>query len=243
MRWDRDNGRFYRNVNDTTIPDSKYWLNITNTANDFGQAAVAYMEDTTLNLDYGYDGRLFNDGVISLYTIAQNTRLSIQARGLFDSADEVALGYKAVTAGNFTINLHRYTGVFNQGQDIFLVDNAEGITRNLKTDGNYTFTTDAGTFTDRFKIVYSTQPLHTDVHTIASQSVIAFKKESDIIINSGVVLIKSIAVYDIHGRLLYNDNNINATDAEITGLAFQEQMLIVEVTTVDGYKVSKKIIY
>ena len=244
MRWDRDNGRFYRNSNETpAIAGSKYWLNVTNDNHDFGQAAVAYMEDTTLDLDYGYDGRLLNDGAIALYTIAQDTKLSIQARDQFNVADEVMLGYKATAAGNFTIGLHRYTGVFNQGQDIYLVDMQEGIYRDIKNNGNYTFTTAAGTFNDRFKLVYRMPTLGTVAGLDSAKNIIVYKSNNTIVLNSGTAVMKSIAVYDIHGRVLYTDNDVNATDANINGLALQEQMLVVKVTTIDGYSVSKKIIY
>lgn len=244
MRWDRDNGRFYRSTNETqSVPDSKYWLNITSDVHDFGQAAVAYIENTTLDLDYGYDGRLLNDGAIALYTIAQDTKLSIQARDVFNVDDEVALGYKAATAGNFTISLHRYTGVFNQEQDIYLVDRQEGVTRDIKNNDSYTFSTDAGTFSDRFKIVYRQEALGTDQHTTTAHNIVAYKSDNTIVLSSGAAVMKSVSVYDIHGRLLYNDNDVNATDAKVTGLALQQQMLIVEITTADGFTVSKKIIY
>lgn len=243
MRWNLNNSQFYK-MADTTpaVADSKYWLNITSEANDFGQMAVAYMEGTTLNLDYGYDGRLLNDGAVALYTLAQDTKLSIQARDVFNVQDEVALGYKATVAGSFTISLHKFTGLFNEGQDIYLVDLLEGITRDLKNEGSYTFTTEAGTFTDRFKIVY--QPaLGIDPHTFNTQSIIAYKVENGIIVSSSTAIIKAIAVYDIHGRILYKDDKVNAAESTITGLAIQEQMIIVQVTTTEGYKTSKKIIY
>lgn len=244
MRWDRDNGRFYRTANETpAVADSKYWLNITNDTHDFSQTAVAYIEDTTLDLDYAYDGRLLNDGTVALYTIAQDTKLSIQARDLFNINDEVALGYKANTGGSFTISLHRYTGVFKQEQDIYLVDIQEGIVRELKTEDSYTFITAAGTFNDRFKIVYRSPSLSVGGGLDISKSIMAYKNNNTIVLNSGAAIMKSIAVYDIHGRLLHSNNDVNASDAKVTGLAIQEQMLIVEVTTIDGYKVSKKIIY
>ena len=57
-----DNSRFFRtantsNVNNTTIQKDRIWLNLQNTDNMFSQQLIAYMPDTTLDFDYGYDNR------------------------------------------------------------------------------------------------------------------------------------------------------------------------------------------
>jgi hypothetical protein len=244
MRWSSDfNSQFYRQAGQTTVvPDSKLWLNITNAANVFGQTAIAYMQNTTLNLDYGYDGRLYNDGVAALYTTAQDTRLSIQARDVFNADDEVALSYKTTTAGSFTISLDHYTGLFNQGQNIYLKDLMLGITHNLTNNGGYTFITEEGTVSNRFVVVYKEQQT-AGLEDFSVQNIIAYKADNAIMVNSGTGIMKGIEVYDLRGRLLYKNNDVNASDFKITGLAIQEQMVIVQVTTTQGYKVSKKIIY
>jgi len=56
-------------------------------------------------------------------------------------------------------------------------------------------------------------------------------------------VMQSVEVFDIHGRLLYANNDVDASDIKINGLVAQEQVLILQVTTTQGYKVTKKIIY
>jgi len=230
---------FFRNGEDTA---SKLWLNITDTADGFGQAAVAYMEEGTLGLDYGYDGKMLNDsGDLSIYTIADEAKLTIQARPLFTANDAVAVGYKAGAAGTFTIAIDHTEGVFAQGQDIFLKDNLLGTTTSITSEG-YTFTTEAGTFADRFEVVYATQALGTTNPQITANSVIVYKDGSSVNINTGTTEMTDVAVYDIQGRKLYSKTGINATTTIVSGLQVQSEVLIVEINTVHG-KVSKKIIF
>ena len=200
------------------------------------------MEEGTLGLDYGYDGKMLNDSSdISIYSIAEESKLTIQARPLFTAGDVVPMGYKAGAAGEFTIALDHTEGVFAEGQDIFLKDNLLGTTTNVTNQG-YTFTTEAGTFDDRFEVVYATDALGTNNPQITANSVIVYKEGSSININTGTAQMTDVAVYDIQGRRLYAKSGINATTAVVSGLQVQTEVLIIEVNTVKG-KVSKKIVF
>ncbi|KGO88217.1 hypothetical protein Q765_04045 [Flavobacterium rivuli WB 3.3-2 = DSM 21788] len=230
---------FFRTGEDTA---SRLWLNITDGQDGFSQAAVAYMEEGTLGLDYGYDGKMLSDSSdISIYSIAEESKLTIQARPLFTAGDVVPMGYKAGAAGEFTIALDHTEGVFAEGQDIFLKDNVLGTTTNVTNQG-YTFTTEAGTFDDRFEVVYATEALGTNNPQITANSVIVYKEGSSININTGTAQMTDVAVYDIQGRRLYAKSGINATTAVVSGLQVQTEVLIIEINTVKG-KVSKKIVF
>jgi hypothetical protein len=244
MRRNVNNGQFFRNG--TLIPPppadaSKLWLNITNEFNDFGQTAIAYTDVTTMGLDYGYDGRLYNDGVIAIYTIAENTKLAIQAREAFHSQDEVALGYKAERAGNYSIGLHQYTGVFEQGQDIYLKDNLLDVEHDLKNDGAYSFTSSDGTFTDRFNVIYSSS-LGTNMPEADVNAITVTSTNNTIAVSSAQAEIQSIVIYDICGRIVYQNEGINSLTTQITGLNIEKQVLIVQVSTGEKKHV-RKIIY
>lgn len=217
---------------------SRFWMNLTDSGNGFSQAMIAYSDQTTLGIDYGYDGEVLNDGGnVLLYSFAENRNLSIQARPAFTTADVVPLGFRVLTAGQFTIAIDRFDGLF-EGQNIYIKDNIVGVTRNLSN--SYTFASDAGTFTDRFEIVYTTTVLDTDTPDL--NNTIVYKDGASIRINTGNNLMSNITVYDLQGRKLYSTNTLNTTKAAITDLQAQTQVLIVEVTTARG-KVSKKIIF
>jgi hypothetical protein len=229
---------FFRQGADTS---SRLWINITDGADGFSQAAVAYMEEGTLGLDYGYDGKLLSDADLSIYSIAEDTKLTIQARPEFSTTDVVPMGFKAVNAGQFTIAIDHAEGIFEQRQDVFLKDNLLGTTNNITSQG-YTFTSEAGTFADRFELVYTTEALGTTTPQLNANSVIVYKDGSSININTGTAEMTDVTVYDIQGRVLYSKNGLNTTKTSVTGLQVQTEVLIVEVNTNKG-KVSKKIIF
>lgn len=230
---------FFKSAQQTA---SRLWANLSNTANAFSQAAVAYMDGATTGIDYGYDGKRLTDGDnIAIYTLAGANDLTIQARPSFENTDVVPTGYTATTPGSYTISLDHTEGVFANGQDVLLKDKVQGITRNL-SESSYTFTTEAGTFNDRFELVYkTTAALNTDANELISNAVMVYKQGNAINIASDTAEISGVAVYDIRGRQLYAQNNINANAATVNNLEVQQQVVIVEVSTAKG-KATKKIV-
>lgn len=230
---------FFRQGADTA---SRLWLNISASNGSASQTAIAYMDEATLALDFGYDAKKFaENNTVALYSIADNTPLTVQARPAFVDTDVVPMGFIAPAAGSYTITMDHVNGGFSNGQAIYLRDNAEGIVRNLN-EGGYTFATEAGTFDTRFDVLYNTEALGTDNPVLDANTVAVFKQGTTIQINTGNVLMNGVTIYDIRGRKVYGMDNVNNTQAAITNLTAEQQVLIVEVNTVKG-KVSKRIVF
>ena len=223
-------------------PASRLWINLTDANGGFSQSGVAYLAEGTTGLDYGYDGKqIIETGIPTLYSVVENTPLAIQARPEFTPSDVVPMGYRAHAAGSLTISIDHTDGLFETGQNIYLKDKTMGITRNI-SGSDYTFTTEAGTFDDRFELVYTNTALGTDNPVITADNVIVYKNGEAISINAGATRIKDVTVFDIRGRKLYGQQNVNNTETVINGLTVQSQVLIVEIATEKGI-VSKKIIF
>ena len=238
-RGDVHNNQFFRNANNDD-QKSRLWLNLT--GNDgFSQAAVVYSATATTGLDYGRDGNLITSGTVALYSIAEATNLTIQARPAFENEDIVAMGYTTNAAGTYTVSLHRKDGLFTSGQDIFIKDAQTGITHNL-SDNDYTFATEAGTFNNRFSVVYRSSALGTSTSTLTANEVVVFKQGNAINISAGSTQITGLTIHDIRGRVLYNNPSVNATKAIINDLQAAKEILIVEINTEKG-KVSKKLLF
>ena len=60
-------------------------------------------------------------------------------------------------------------------------------------------------------------------------------------VNTGNVIMSSIKVFDIRGRLLQEKNDINASQTTI-GNGLANQVLLVQITSEDGITVTKKVI-
>lgn len=227
----------------TAAPVSRLWLNLNAQSGIGAQMAVAYQQEGTLGIDYGYDGKLLNESsTLKLYTMVQNLPLAIQARPEFDVTDVVPVGYSAPVAGQYSIALDHVDGVFANGQKIYLKDNVTGAVTEM-ADNEYTFTTAAGTFEGRFEIHYlATNALATDAPVFNAESVIVYQNSGVVNISAAGQLINSVVVYDMRGRQLYARAGIDAEEASINNLNAAHQVLIVEVVTEKG-KAVKRIIF
>lgn len=225
------------------IERNRIWLNITNTTGAFSQALVGYVTNGTYDMDRDYDGAVLGtSNPVYLYSLVATNKLAIQGRALpFDNADEVPLGYKVNTAGEYTITTPEYDGLFlNDAQNIFLKDLVLNVTHDLKASP-YTFTTTAGEFQNRFVLVYNGQQLSTPVFN--ENSVVVYKNNGTIYINTGNMTMEDVRIFDTRGRLILEKKGVQSTETQISNLGAAEQVLIIQVTSTDKTTVSKKIVY
>jgi hypothetical protein len=218
-------------------------LNLYKGSQPMAQMLVSYKTNATMGADLGIDALFINDAATALNSVIGTTAYAIQGRALpFSSQDVVPLQFKAGAAGSYTISLAQFDGLFAGDQNIFLKDKLLNITHNIKA-GTYTFSSEQGTFDNRFELLYTDAALGTDNPVLDPNSIVIWKSDNKLHIDSGVAIMKDIRIFDIRGRLVYEKTGVNATTAEVTGLSVQEEMLIVQVTTTDNAKVSKKVIY
>lgn len=240
MRIVDKNEQFLRNSN-TASRRSRIWLNIRDARNGFRQMLVGYVSGATNELDRKFDGGVFGGNVVTLYSIASETKLTIQGRALpFDTSDIVDLGYKNTTAGTLRISLDDFDGVF-ANQNIYLEDKALNIIQNLK-EGDYSFASEAGTFDTRFVLRYTNETLSNPDFSGNVNNVIVFAKDKGILVKSSKETIQGIAVYDLLGRVVYTNKKVNANEFHVNDVPANVQVLVVKVTLENGVQTSKKII-
>jgi hypothetical protein len=230
------NQAFFKTKQVTT--SDKVWLNATNAAGDFSQMAVTYSAGATTGVD-DFDSKYINDSAIALSSNINNEEYSIQGRPVFDATDAVALNFKTINAGDYTIALAHTEGVFANNQEVYLVDSKTGTETDLKTD-NYTFTVTSGTSNARFSLKYQ-KNLKVIAPAFDDNSVSVYKNNGVLYVNSASVTINTIEVFDIQGRLLNSKKNVKSTTATINNLK-GNQLLIVKVISEDNKEVSKKVV-
>lgn len=220
----------------------RYWLNITNTEGAFKQALIGYAEGATLGLDRLFDGEMVEAGnVVSLYTLADTIKLSIQGRPLpFDVADVIPLGYRSTINSTYTIALSDFDGLFAD-QTIYLEDKELNVVQNLKT-APYSFTTAIGTFDTRFILKYTDSTLGSHHPEFTENAVIIYKNtQGNFVITSGTFTMDNVKVFDIRGRLLLDKKEINATQTTFN-VGSTNEVLLVQIKNADGITVTKKVI-
>lgn len=243
MRIPNFNNQFFRTSNTTTSTESennRIWLNLYSDTT-FRQMMVNYKAEATNGIDRLYDGNSLTSNEINIYSIAENRNLVIQGRALpFDQNDIVPLGYRITNAGQYTIAIDELDGLFTENQNIFLRDKLLNIDHNLKASV-YTFTTSAGTFDNRFELVYTTNTLGTNNPSVDS-STFASIIDNTIKITSRE-LITGISIYDISGKLINNYELKEFTNQFTDVFNYPNGVYIAKITLDTDLIVTKKLLH
>lgn len=239
MRTNNTQNQFFRNA--TTLERHRLWLNLSNTSGiDYNQIMVGYIEGATMGFDTNFDASALGNSGSALSSKIDGLDYTIQGRALaFSDSDRVLLGFKAEIAGNYTITLTNKDGLFLGNQAVYILDTTTNSTHEIKT-APYTFYSEAGTFDNRFQLVY-TNTLGTPVSEFNSNSVKAYKKDKVYTIFSNETPIKEVLAYDTLGRLVFKQPNINAKSVALTGLAPTNQMVILKIISQENSVISIKI--
>ncbi|MGL2965223.1 hypothetical protein [Flavobacterium sp. XGLA_31] len=240
MRVFNHDNQFFKAQN-TVAEKSRIWLNATNANGAFSQTLIGYMANATEGFDPSIDGKSLNDGTVSLTSLIGTTPYTIQGRALpFQTNDVVPLQFKATVPGQYTITMDHVDGLFTENQPVYINDSTTGITHDLH-NGGYTFTSEAGTFDSRFKVVYQSQ-LNTVSPTFNANQVVIYKNTaSEWVIDAGNVKLSSLKVLDVQGRVLLEKNAIDATHTTVA-VGATNQLLLVQLTSEEGVTVTKKVI-
>ena len=245
-----DNSTFFRqsssSQNHQAYDDqkSRVWIDIANTDGAFKEVLVGYVNGATSGRDRLFDGEMIDIGnPITLYTKINADKFTIQGVGLpFHDTDTFPLGYKSTIDGTFTISLNNFDGLFTN-QNIYLEDTVLNTITDLKL-GTYTFTTLAGTFEDRFVVRFNNNTaLAVNHSTFDTNTIVVYKNQDGLHINSGVIDMDNVKIYDLSGRLISEKNAVQAVDTLFTNVPVSPQILLVQITSIDGVTVTKKIGY
>ncbi|WP_170826795.1 GEVED domain-containing protein [Flavobacterium caeni] len=222
---------------------SRLWLEFTNNDGAYKQTLVGYIENATNGIDEGFDGPLVEVGnPVSIYTMVDGQKLSIQGRAItFSEDDVIPVGYRSNIAGSFQINMPMIDGLFAD-QDVYLEDMMLGITHDLK-QGPYPFTTEAGTFDNRFVIKFVNNLLAVERPTLNGNNVVVYQNDQTIFIETSQVKMKSVKIFDLRGRLIAEKDAVNEHKVAFNNLLAAQEVLLVQITSEDGAVVTKKIVY
>jgi hypothetical protein len=225
-------------VSAQNVEKHRIWLNITS-GNDFAQAVVGYFSNGTLTED-ATDSKLFNDGNLSLSAPINGVNYVVNGRPVpFDAGDVVPMSYKATTAGMMTIAIDHVDGLFATGaQTIYLHDLTDNTYHDLN-QGPYAFQSQAGTFTNRFELVYQ-NALSTIGVEASQEDLLVTRVDQAIKVQLAQSTIQEVYVYDLNGRLLVSQKG-NTTQNVMVPLVVAQQTLIVQVKTDEGKLLSRKV--
>ena len=217
----------------------RIWLNLNDGTKSFNQILLGYTPNATDGIDNKIDGKMLDTSKTMLYNLIENNEYVIQGKGLpFSDEDVVKLGLKVTEASNFEINIQQVDGLF-ENQNVFVKDKYIGAIHNLK-EGSYYFISQAGTFNDRFELIYK-KPTK-EVAVSATNEVDVLVKNNELTIQTYQSAITSVEVYDVLGKVVFTKNGINNKQFNTNQITASKQALLVKIQLENGEVVVKKII-
>jgi hypothetical protein len=238
------NSLFYRPgqtpVDVESIERNRIWVDILDANGNSDRTLVGYIEGATQDKDNFFDCKTSTTAAMSVYSLVGNEPFIIQGRALpFVVTDEIPMGMHLPTAGSYSLAIAGVDGLFDT-QNIYLKDNSLQLIHDLKTTP-YQFAADAGHCNNRFQLVFTNGTLGASQFEL--NNTISVLANQEIQIKSSNESMQSIVVYDVLGRKLYDNKQVNATQLGISQIQQNNTTLLVEITTQSGARIIKKIIY
>ncbi|HLV15392.1 MAG TPA: T9SS type A sorting domain-containing protein, partial [Xanthomarina sp.] len=212
---------FYKNENSNEIIDNrtKFWLHFTDETGRAREIALGYDERASIGFDRGFDAIDFSDFPDSMLWYTPENLLVIQGLNSFSVEDEIPLAIKITTPGIYTIGLDRMLN-FPENTPIYLKDNLNGSFYNLKID-SVSIPFEAGTFNNRFSIVYQRDALGMPTLEENQSVYVKFNKNTDTVTLLGIDNlneVKTVYMYAMDGKQVRLYENIESKAFDVSHL-------------------------
>ncbi|HLO74550.1 MAG TPA: choice-of-anchor D domain-containing protein [Flavobacterium sp.] len=242
------NSQFYRigseDKNMIIAPSERngIWLDLVSPANETTRTLVAYVTGATHARDRMFDAITDYKNGQNFYSLLNDDIFAIQGRAVpFDVNDKVDMGIKVPTAGTYTIAIGEVDGLFTQGQDIYLEDKLLNIIHDLRANP-YSFTSIAGQINDRFVLRYTNTTLGNDDFEDFEETVYVVSNDIIEVVSANEV-IQKVEIFDILGRKIVEEQNINSNGIKFNSILKTNSALVIYITLENGKKIIKKTIY
>lgn len=230
-------------IDANSIERNRIWLNLIGQNDATSSIMVGYIEGATQEKDRLFDAYTREVNSLNLYSKIGDERMIIQGRSLpFDDTDKVPLGVVIPQAGEYTIAISKIDGLFlDDNQNIYLEDTLTGTIHDLRATP-YTFTeTETVEYENRFYLKYTDEALSIDDSELSSIRIIAPKGDY-IKISTDKNSINSVTVYDLLGRALIQNVNLNTAEFVINNNNLSSGSYIVKVGLSNGLSKTQKVI-
>lgn len=260
-----NNSQFERNANDAD--GSSRWEEIQNVANvDYTQYSNKELPQikihTVLNNQYTREVALaFNNGAtdgfdlgmdakVPEYNLPNDTYFPLDETNQyvistlpFDINKRIPFAFKAGSQTTFKVTVGNLVN-FTEAENIFLHDKLTNMYYDIKNNF-FEITLPAGIVNDRFEITFHDANLSTNVNTLAgSLTVYQNNNTKNLnIANPQMIDLKSCAVYDVAGKLIFAKNKLgNNAEYAFPTSNLSEGVYIVRINTNDNREMGIKVI-
>ncbi|NNL16081.1 MAG: T9SS type A sorting domain-containing protein [Flavobacteriaceae bacterium] len=171
---------------------------------------IGFSEDATDGYDFGLDGGLINDPPDDdMGSLLNGQQYVIQAFAPYTPDKEIDLVLHA--SGNFTYTL-KSTEISNfpEDQDLFIKDLLTGQSYDLRSTVPYNFTSVAGSFTDRFKVVFQ-DPEALSTEDITNDNILIYvnQPEEKLYVSQLTEQVKKLSIKNLLGQQIISFDKID----------------------------------
>ena len=239
-----DNSQFFRpsGMLEAGQDRDRIWLSLQHANVLYSQQLIGFFDSATAGFDQGYDGVVNPAGnSVSFYSLMESDKYRIQGRQPFDVTDVIPLGYTTTATGSFTVSIDMVEGLLSQaGLPVYLEDKALGTLHDLKS-GAYEFTSQPGTFDERFVLRFVDAALGNPDIDAPANGFAAYAQAGTVHVKSSQQ-VKRVRIYDLRGRLLHGSPVLSSETYQIE-LQASTQPLIITAELTNGELVTRKILF
>ncbi len=227
----------YRN-NETAI--DRLYLKVSNDTYGLrGLTLIGFSELATNGFDQNYDSKRMATPV-SLYSLNSGRELGIQGRSVFNEDHVIPLGFTTHVEENqeYTISINSIEGELLEQATVYLIDNLLNTRTNL-LETEYSFTSNEGHQTDRFVLVFNTEPILSVKDLDRSISMFPNPTNSKLNINSLLGGIESVMIYDLQGRIVKQWTGETVSTLQLDLSELKSSIYLVKITTNQGHIIKR----
>ena len=208
-------GTFFRT---TTEGQNALEIRIKNENSKFDACLLQFVEGSQVGYETEWDATKFTNPDMNVYTVVNNDKLSINAMPFEGEQMIVNLGYSVETEGTYGF---QFDGLnfLNFNGDIYLRDNYSNTIKPV-TGETITFSSQSGTFNDRFEIIFSNSVSNVNDLKNVSNVVVY---PNPVIGDSFTVKVEDgssnveVKVSDLLGRVVSTSNGVNVKTPSVAG--------------------------
>ena len=232
----------YTTVSMAPVPQVKFITSFD--TNYIGHLTLAFSDNATDNVDEAADAESPNDeDVKELYFAInqQNTPYCINYTN-FENTKKVPLGLRTNTNTSFKIKVEQMIN-FVGASNVYLHDKTTDEYFDITTDAHEINMT-AGDITTRFEITFQNAALSNNNNNYTTLTVLQNNNSQSLnIANPKSLDLKSVSLYDIAGKLIFNKVNVGSkSNYEFSTASLSEGVYLVKIETNDNQKFGEKII-
>ena len=215
------------------------------TSNDLSRELVlGFAETLTMGYDYGYDAKLFASKSDDMYTEFDEHKMVAQAYPAITDGMEIPLTITTTAEHTYSIRATELLHMADD-QDIFLRDSYTNTDFDLSAGEVYEFTSEAGQYTDRFKIVFQTKQTLSEDDIILTDTLIYYSTTQDKLFVKGLTqTARSLTLIDMNGRIIqtYRDLTPDVLNGGISINEISSGIYMVSLQTEPNQIINKKLI-